>query len=280
MLREAIDRVADLATKASAAAILPIDGDKEKVVIACNGDLITHELPKRLTPARDHNVLTLDDIVEVVKNHGHFEMLPVPTEGDTGKAYRAATIWHTFGKVTALLNNPYITYPNKTDRVSMGLTISPPFERLTRFDQQPTARHFDQKALIRLLKIDLGDYGEFDALIGVLRNIKFTAQQGGDSNVQHGRESMGRTIDAAVTGADAIPESFDVVCPVYVNPDLVEITAKIKCHLEIDVPEQIFVVTPSPADLLAAKQHIHEIIGDKLQELLGDYDAPVYFGSP
>jgi|SRR6185503_8266965 len=69
--------------------------------------------------------------------------------------------------------------------------------------------------------------------IAEFRKIDFARTVGTRNDVQHGRESLGRSIEAAVQQADKIPEAFTVEVPVYSSAGLPSETI-------VDVEVQVF----------------------------------------
>jgi len=106
---------------------------------------------------------------------------------------------------------------------------------------------FDQKAFVRLLRIDFR--GCLDAapdLLGLVRNLKFTNAGQAVGNIQHGRESLGKSIESQVSGESSIPEEIRVSVPVWKNWNVRE---SIMCAIEIESQTQQFRLTPYPNEL-------------------------------
>lgn len=286
MIEEAITKVEELAREAELAKVVTVEGDPTMAYITHNGTLHKHPIPQ--VPDRKHEVQTLADLAEVVKDHGHVQVTHAETAADgaaVGEQVLAplATVWHSDGEVVGLLGDEF-----RKDRVTMTLITSPVFKRLAELEKavnhrvpsERPANHLDQRAFIRLLKFDFDKAGEFGQLIASARELKFTLNQGGESSLQQGRESMGKQVLAEVKGLAEFPEEFVVTYPVYVNPDLAQTSAAVTCCLEIDVASELFIVTPKPDELLAARQHVHQLIGETLQQLLAQEKVPVYYGKP
>jgi hypothetical protein len=64
-----------------------------------------------------------------------------------------------------------------------------------------------------VLRIDLQGTINRAALLTAVRNIKFRVSDSGASNIQQGNESLGRTIEAEVTGAGDIPNRLSSRAP-------------------------------------------------------------------
>jgi hypothetical protein len=115
-------------------------------------------------------------------------------------------------------------------------------------------------------------------LLTAVRSIKFRTSEAGASTIQQGNESLGRTIEAEVTGAGDIPESVLVSCAVFSNPGEREKTFTVGCDLEIVPAEKKFRFRPIPDEIErvtdAALAGIRDRIADTLQ------DIAVFYGSP
>jgi hypothetical protein len=274
MLAEALEKLRTIITEAQQPQTVELARDDECVYIAHNGELKLHKIPQ--VPDRKHEVQTLEDLAKVVKNHGSVQVEDGEEKGEVD-AFALSTVWHSDAEVVALLGDPM-----RKDRVTMKLITSPVFQRLAGLERDAPlgANKLDQRAFIRLLKFDFDKAGEFDQLIASARELKFRQSEEGAASLQQGRESLGRQVLAEVKGLEDFPEEFTVEYPVYVNPDLATVKAAVTCSLEIDVQSEKFIVTPKPDEMLAARQHVHQWIGERLEELLKEREVPVYYGKP
>lgn len=110
-----------------------------------------------------------------------------------------------------------------------------------------------------------------------LSRIDFTRTSSGRTSVEHGRESLGRSVEASVQQADKIPESFKVTVPMYDNPGLrgIRVTVQIGIYLHSTEEQVEFFALPGEID--AAVNQVHEEIGKRLAA--GAPDAQVFHGS-
>lgn len=136
-----------------------------------------------------------------------------------------------------------------------------------------------QPDLVRALRTTfagcVGDAGFLPAV----SKVKFTTGTTVESEVGHGKASLGKSIMGEVTGTGAIPETVEFFVPVYANPD-VSFPVKIVCAVEADAAEAKFRVTPLPGQLELAMEMTHVRIRERLDSLLGDSKVPIYRGSP
>lgn len=117
----------------------------------------------------------------------------------------------------------------------------------------------DQKGLIRTLRITLARCLLSKELISLVRNLKFKADTSGDSDLQHGRQSISRSIIKEVKGLDTIPESLLFQIKPFENINIVK---RINVAIEIDEATETFKLTPMPGEW-------EKMIDDVLNECMG-----------
>lgn len=140
------------------------------------------------------------------------------------------------------------------------------FWQLVAWDAAQQAVSVGQKDLIMLLRTDFANMASPATLLPTIRNLKMTATSGGTSNVQHGNESMGKSIELQVVGAgDAgIPEEVEFSVPIFDLPNRAlpgeqsEVndspTAKIRCAFDVSVADAAFKVRPLAGEIASAKE--------------------------
>jgi len=103
-----------------------------------------------------------------------------------------------------------------------------------------------QKDFIRDLRVVYRSCLADTNLIANLRGIKWDNRDGGDSNLQHGKESMGRQIINQVQGVDVIPEEISLTIPVFENHTF---RTRIQCAVDVNPESRTFALTPFPQEL-------------------------------
>jgi hypothetical protein len=103
---------------------------------------------------------------------------------------------------------------------------------------------------------------------------KFSSAADGAGSIQHSRESIGRSINAAVTGEAALPEDVWLTVPVFENHPF---RARIACALEIMPQDQTFQLLPFP---LEVQQAMDTALADVVNTLKGENVPPAFRGSP
>jgi hypothetical protein len=147
------------------------------------------------------------------------------------------------------------------------LKTSPQYQLLLSPPQQ-----MSQSDFIRLLRIPLHGCLTSENLIPLLRELKFESGDIANTTIQHGRESMGRQINSAVTGVDKIPDEIGLLIPVFENHAY---THLIKCAVEVFSQERTFRLTPYPLQLKTAMEAALTDIADVFVE-----DLDVFHGKP
>lgn len=250
MLQEAIEYIRDLAAQSLTPRVVEIPGDKRKLLVASSDGVSEREIP---APLRNHQVATVEDLAALANRAS------------------GASVWHDFTAVHLLWDDE-----DRRDRTKLPLEYSDEWNTVTKLQTQCK---LDQKQLVRLLRVDLADCISLPSLITSLRKIKFRASTSGEGNVQHGNESLGRQVEAEVTGIDStIPEQVTLQVRVYRNFGEDE-RWPVRCDLEIDPHEQKFTFRPLPADVNEAQLLAQGSIRQRLRAAINVL-VPVYFGEP
>lgn len=249
MLKEALELIQKSARDAADLKSLYTENPHQTRVLLRDGVI---DVVQAAFPPRKHEVYDLQSLAD----------WSVRTDSTT------AVIWHNDEQVVLVLDDA--AYRENT--VELPLPKHPKFSALERLDESLPKT---QKELLSFLRLNLK--AEIDAavpgFIGLLREIRIAQQSTGSAAVQHGRESMGRTIDNSVTGADAIPEDFSVQVPLWLHLDC---RVELEMAFDIDVEQAKFALRPKPGELekaLADGQHwLHNRLVAECA------DAVVYFG--
>lgn len=251
--KDTLTEIQSTAVAAQSAKVVPIPGDERKVIITCGGAKEFYDLPPK---RRDHATQSLESLVDVVKDHS-----------DNAASTDGASVWHSHERITAILNDD-----DRRDTATFALDSSRPFKAIAGME----SKQFTQADLVRLLRVDLAGCVD-PLLVKTMRTLNFTGSKATQSDIQHDKSSLGRSVEAKVSGASALPEEFDVTCEVYANHGTGAQTFRIA--LEIDFEREAFRLTPlhdcKNKNVAAAQQAIH----DELLESLGE-GTMVYFGTP
>lgn len=177
-------------------------------------------------------------------------------------------VWHNDDRVVVVLDDEAY----RVSTVAMPLPLHPTFGALCQAPER-----VDQALLIRWLRLHLKETLEKDypTLIATMREIRIRQNVAGQGTVEHGRESMGKTIDNSVTGADAIPEEVLLNVPIWLHH---EARVQVRCYFDIDVQAVKFTFAPMPGELEHARQAAQAWLHEQLEALAPE--STVYFGSP
>lgn len=256
MLMDALQFVFDRAEKSAAdqrPKLVPELKDERAVYYEHHGAIIRHDLS---VPPRCHTVETLDDFILAVERWGDSRSSIWIAPNGTG--------------VLAILNDE----GDRRERVRLALHETAAFRRLRELEKAPK---LDQQGLVRLLRYDLAGQWSPPGLLGAVRKIKFRSGTSGESSIQHGNESLGRTIEAEVTGADQIAEAFQVSAPVWSNRGE-ESVYTVQLDLEIVPASQAFLVRPCPDQITDVINFAMVSLRERLLRELSD--NTVVFGLP
>lgn len=252
MIAEAIKAIAGLVSSAERMQVMKVEDLPRKVFIRKGGELIERDVP---APERNHTVTGLDDLLRMLDTSGGIATQP--------EVYVGA------GKVEAFLDSS-----TRVDRVTLPLPRTHRVTALMHLTKEPSLTIPDA---IRLLRFEL--YGEHSAaLIGALRKVDFQRKSAGIRSTEHGRESLGRSVEASVQGVEQIPEEFRVRLPVFNVQGLrsIEIDVAVRIHIQ---PEQ------ERLHFIPLKDELESALGGALDQvrLLIEKDLPdgvVFLGTP
>lgn len=251
MLKEALAFLGERFSKSEAARLLAIPGDGRKAYVDQGGTVTPYDVAP---PLRAHRVDSVEDMVGAAQRWN-------------GKP----VLWISGESVVLVPDDN-----DRRDRVTLPLVKSAQFARIVALGKSP---ELEQPDLLRLLRIDLpGVVGRSD-LIATVRKIKWRTSAGGEASIAHGNESLGRQIEAEVTGAGNIPESLLVSCNVYQNSGERDHTFTVALDLEILPHEQKFRLKPLPDEIERVTEEALADIRERLMSGLGE-SVEVFYGTP
>lgn len=247
MLKEAFAYLFDSAREQQKAKLLEVPGDGRTAYVDQAGTL--KEI-KVSPPLRGHRVESVVDLVAAAK-----------------KWNTAPVVWVSESCVVLITDDG-----DRRERVTMGLKLTDQFAFLV------DAQRFDQPEMIRALRVNLPGAEKRAELIAAIRSLKWRTSTSGTADLQHGNESLGKTVENEVTGAGTIPELVTVSTAVFSNPGEEKNEVTIGCDLEIDAPKQKFLFRPLPDELRAAKAKAVEDIRARIARDLPE--VTVLYGTP
>lgn len=247
------------ATARDARRIQHVDIEKlRKVAVIVPGsdgedNVAIHDYPPELRGGQMHG---LNDVIAAAKD---------------GKVCPDPEVYHDTKQVLILIDRK-----NRREAIKMPLHLSEHAQLVTKMgiDEGMTPAQ-----LIQLIRFKLPNVKGAAALVAALRKVDFRRRSDGTRTTEHGRESLGRHIEAEVQGAAEIPEEFTATFPYYSDPGLVNVTeVTVRIGVYIDVENERIHVAPLADELVKAHDKAHAVIGNELRS--GLEGIPVFYGCP
>jgi len=249
MLSALVDSLVALGRKTAEVTVYTDKELRKRFVVMPGHAPEEHDLPP---DPRAHTLCGLEDVLAVLRDSG---MAPRPS------------VFHDAAAVVV-----YLDRDDRREGVRMPLKTTAKFQAAMgwKCDGEP-------REILRKLRQAFGSSVP-SAAIAALRKLDFTRTNAGSTKVEHGRESLGKSVEAAVQQADSVPEFFHLVLPVYSNPWLRDISASIRVDVYLNVLEQTLGLEVHPDELETAIQQaqarLHEAIVTQFP------DVPIFYGKP
>lgn len=256
MLAEAIAKIVSLAPNIGQLEVLRIPELPRKVFVRSPGGEVM-EFEREPTP-RHAKIDSLEDLIAALVDRA---------------IAQDPEVYHTANAVIVLLDRT-----QRHEQICMPLFFSQRFSWLMGTDY----RSGSPREIVKALQRGLGSSAPFP-VVDAIRRVNFTRTNAGASVVEHGKESLGRSVEAVVQQADKIPERFVVRVPVYSNPGLQAFQAEVWMGLYLDLEGQAIEIWPEPDAIQAAIQtaqaRLHEaLVAAEFWPNPGS--APVFYGTP
>lgn len=252
MLAEFVDRIGDQERRANLIQFQTHPHLPGKVFVGTDTGVQAHDVPPVPRAGFFH---TIDDVVRCAQD---LVMAPDPEVFVSNEA------------VVVVLNRQ-----NRHERMTVPLYYT---ERWTRLAGLANTRESLTTAqAIRMLRFELPGTGT-ERVIQALRRIDFSRTGSGHATVEHGKETLGSAVEAAVQQADNIPETFVVTTPIWSNEGFIE-QAEITCGVYLDLVAQKVEIGVLADELSRERNVAIESIKDRLEEKLNDA-VPVFSGRP
>ncbi len=254
MLAELLEKLSEQAVGAAAPQIQESDPTKMYAVRKPDG---TVDFIGGRVPWRKHKAQDLETIAAFAEDHSD------------------AAIWYSRDNVIILTDDG-----DRRDRVTVEMLKTKQVLALLELDAKRPK--YGQREFLFFIRTVLtkGAFPTNPSLIDSLRVVNFEAQEKAEGNLQRGKISVGKSLNAAVAGLDAVPEFLVVEIPLFDNPFLTD-TFPIECALEIYEDEKKFQLFPLPGEVEAAFCSAEAKLSKNIRDLLGtESKVPVYYGKP
>ncbi len=262
MLKEAIDKIVSLTTEGVKPSVFRPDPEPGHVYYLATADGRVERREAEPSP-RKHVV---HDLVSLAALAGDFA--PDPESGELSQL----ACWYSRGGFTLLLDDQ-----TRRDRVTLPLTPSPQMTILEGWARQVT--WLEQAKLVQTLRIYFGRYLDSQTPVETFRRLKFRQTQAGEKAVEHGRSSIGRSLEAELTGAGSLPAELTLYLPAFAGP-LAEVFTTVRLLVEIDAQAERIALVPDGGSLDGNWARVEEELAKRLREALEGIECGVYRGVP
>lgn len=187
------------------------------------------------------------------------------SEGDaielaTQEIHKTSQVYVDETGVTAILDEY-----DRAERVKMAFTYSAQFLAL-----QSLQKLTNQKVFITTLRSALNGCCSYPDIIRIVRKIQFKRSNDGAKTVEHGRESLGRSVEMAVQSIDGdnIPEELTFRVNLFSTPSDVPSQVELSFALDINVENEG--LTLIPIGDIEARERLRVLteIAHRLEELV------------
>lgn len=171
----------------------------------------------------------------------------------------------------------FFSEEERRDRMLLHVPYSNAFKQLVKL----TNWH-KQRDVVFALRDQLFSSAE-SGLLAKLRSIDFSRKNDGTRTVEHGRESLGRSIENAVQSKNGeIPERTSFHIPMFSTGDFNMFAKNIECTVDLDASNETIRFVPQNDQLEEAIEHGLQFVARTIQEAITDdeIDAMVLLGSP
>lgn len=245
--KEALEFLTDLGAKAAGATEIPTGNPTERVFLV-DGQVQRFKVDP---PLRNHVVDSLGSFIEACDHYNQ----------NTGKC----VVYYDETSVVLVVDDAA-----RRDFVTMPLQYSDLFENVLKLRREEGITH---KAFVRLLRHDLAGTGGADDLLPIIRRIEVKSSGNMTADRQHGRDSLGKSVDAVVQGTADIPEKVVLALPVYAN-DGMEFATEIPFSVDPQPDTATFRFNPLPDAVNIAKKNTMRWLGRQLEQT----ELPAFYG--
>lgn len=271
MLQELFSAIGKQAVEAAGKRIFTCPAEPEHVYFdLADGKLSRREAAPR---PRGHVAASLEVITDFARRFCVSPDESEPAVTSEGKPTGVPTIWYSRAGIVCLLDDF-----ERRDRVTMPLALSKQMEILFQMENRRTG--VKQPEFIRQLRIDFADaLGKADGIVDLVRRVKFRVNSEAEVETRHVKTSVGRTLNAEITGAGQLPEEITLEPRIFASGFPI-IRGRIVCALEVDPQLEQFYLTPTAGQMEQAMADAEDAIEGRIGELLGSIEVPVYYGVP
>jgi len=252
MILSALKYLSKLAQEAVAPAKIEEASGPRQASYLWHGGQVILPNPK---PPRAHSSGALREIIELANRFGP-----------------PAVIWFDEAAIVLVIDDD----GHRCEKATMALEESDAFT----FAKALRGRTcFNQKQFVKMLRIDLAGCLDPGALLNIVKCVKFETGSTTAGTVDRKKESLGKTINAAVNATEGdIPEVVTLSVPVFKTAGVRD-CYPIRCTVDVDAAEATFRLIPFPDEIEAAQQAAMEDLHCAFKWSLTE-GVYFYYGSP
>lgn len=247
MLTDLAKWLADQAVMATAPQIVPVDVNKDYLIMKDGKATLIDAQPRR----RDHKARDLGAIKSFAEQ------------------YQTGSVWYSRSGVVFLFDDG-----DRRDRVTLPLCLSPQVSTL--LELESSRRAMDQRLLILLLRTMFKDCLMDSNLIDVLRQVDWKKGEQGEQVIQRGKSSLGKSIAAEMNTQAPLPEYVALSVPIFAS-GFPGIRSIVEMALEPNEQTATFQFFPLPGQIEEAVARGEGALGSMLNESVS---IPVRYGEP
>lgn len=253
MLAELIEKIRGLSVTAAKPEVIKVEGIDDRVFLKTATELRDVALP---APRRNHEIRSLADFVAALLDK---KIAPAPEVFFDDKGAKAVLDRET-----------------RRDQIALPVVFSERWIEILRLDE---GLAMNAKDAVTYLRHNLhGD--EVADLLNGIRRIQFNRSSTGVRTTEHGKESLGRSVEAAVQSADKIPEYFTVTAFPAINAGLRGIAVTVRIAVTIDFDKEQILLRAIGDEVENAKYIFAQTLGGLLRAAIGEVDRtiPIFDG--
>lgn len=245
MIQEGVNAIVELA-KSAGAKIIETNQEPPGVYYVRGGDGALTKVKAETAP-RSHKVDSIETIVAFADRFAD-----------------KASVWLAFEGVKVLVDDDV-----RNESAHLPLRPSKPMETLANYDNEGWKKYpLTQAEFILLLRTTFARAGATGGLLATIRSLRFRSAVEASGNIQHGKSSVGKAIDQAVTGEKDIPETVVFDIPVFESGFLS--LQKVEVAIDINLAGERFYLIPLPGEVAGAKERACRQIEEFLISTIGE----------
>lgn len=183
-----------------------------------------------------------------------------------------STVWYSSDGVIVILDPE-----TRRNHVTLPLEYSPQLYEIVSWGDR--SKPISQRDLIlKLRTVFKRCLDHSPQLIELLRALRFTTGTTTDAKVSASKTSIGKSVEAEVTGAAALPDEFYLDVPIFSGGAFMTIRGRVEVAIEVDAAAATFTLHPIPGMVSQQIALAEGSIGQTLRAAIGE--DRVHYGNP